>query len=175
MDQSKNMVTILLAVVAVLLAAIAGLMVYQNMNDTLPAPTVGATDSGATVADPSMPTVTTPVEFDPETAPVVPEGQTPEEFVTTYYELCQASEYEQAYYMLPVDKQQYYGDVAGFGDTLASYGITSFAVEPQVESDGVVKVVGTQEAQGMGFPYTWTFVEGEDGSWLCQSREMGGL
>jgi len=172
MDQSKNMVTILLVAVAVLLAAIAGILVYQNTNDSLPAPTV-STDPPAT-SNPMGTTAPVAASFDPATAPRVPAEQTPEQFVTAYYEACMAAEWDSAFSMLPTDKQAYYGDVAGFSSTLMGYGVTSFEVAPQVEGEGVISVLGTQQAQGMGFPYTWTFVQDTDGTWLCQSREMGG-
>ncbi|MDA3935764.1 MAG: hypothetical protein PF636_02710 [Actinomycetota bacterium] len=171
MDQSKNMVTILLVTVAVLLAAIAGILVWQNTNDSLPAPTVSTDAPTGTTIDP---TVAVAPEFDPETAPVVPADQTPEQFVTGYYEACQAAEWEKAFYMLPTDKQAYYESVDGFASALMGYGVESFDVQPQVVGDGTISVVGTQQAQGMAFPYTWVFVQGADGQWLCQARNMGG-
>lgn len=51
--------------------------------------------------------------------------------------------------MLPIATQQYYGDAAIFAST--------------------------QEAQGMSFPYTWTFVKNDAGSWVVKSREMGSI
>jgi ketosteroid isomerase-like protein len=72
-----------------------------------------------------------------------------------------------------VATQQYYGDVASFGNTLKGYGITAFEVSPQVESGDEITVVGAQEAQGMAFPYTWVFAKGDDGSWLVKARQMG--
>ncbi|MCL4554199.1 MAG: hypothetical protein M1565_03570 [Actinobacteria bacterium] len=54
------------------------------------------------------------VEFDPTTAPVVPDGQTPEEYVREYLELCSAGEFEQAYTMLPIATQLRYGTAASF-------------------------------------------------------------
>ena len=114
-------------------------------------------------------------EFDPATAPAVPTEQTPEEYVNEYYQLSQDGEFDTAYLMLPTATQAYYGDSSGFASTLQGYGITGFTVEPQAEEGDAITVVGVQDAQGMQFAYTWTFVKGDDGSWLVQSREMAGM
>ncbi|MDP2183367.1 MAG: hypothetical protein Q8K99_12465 [Actinomycetota bacterium] len=172
---------ILLVVVAALLAAIVGILIWQNNSG--PSPAVTSTD-GAPAADGSASATSTPgmppggtapaVDFDPKTAPKVAKDQTPEEYVKAYYQLCSDGKYADAFKLLPTATQAYYGDEAGFESTLSGYGITGFEVSPQVESGDSISVVGTQQAQGMAFPYTWAFVKGDDGSWLCQSRTMGG-
>lgn len=174
---TQKQLVIGLVVVAVLLAAIIGIVIYQNGN-TVPAvstsATPAATDPAAapTQGDPVQPTGD--AEFDPATAPVVPDGETPEEYVNRYYQAAADLDYEGAYVMLPTATQAYYGDSAGFQSTLEGYGISGFSVNPQAEADGRITVVGVQDAQGMQFPYTWTFVAGDDGAWLVMSREMGG-
>ncbi len=178
LTQNKQ-VTILLAVVAVLLAAIIGLLVWQNTRLPDPDPSAVAAQQGAVTDPAANPSPATPAvggDFDPATAPAVPAEQTPEQYVNAYYEACQAGDYEAAFVMLPTATQTYYGDSAGFASTLQGYGVTGFAVQPQVEVDAeTITVVGAQDAQGMSFPYTWTFKLGENGSWLCASRDMGGV
>lgn len=177
MESTQKQIVIGLVAIAVLLAAIVGVLIYQQ-NNTIPEPTVGAGDAGtgtATDAGASgMPPAATPAaEFDPATAPKVPEGQTPEEYVKAYYQACQDKKFGEAYAMLPTATQAYYGDAAGFQSTLEGYGITGFSVQPQAETEDGISVVGSQQAQGMEFPYTWAFVQGDDGSWLVASRTMG--
>jgi hypothetical protein len=115
------------------------------------------------------------VEFDPATAPAVPEDQTPLEYLTAYYEAC-ASPRSTAPHtaLLPVASQQYYGDAASFEQTLEGYGITDFSVDEPVESGDTVSIVGWQVAQGMTFGYEWTFVKIDDGTWRVKSRTMAG-
>lgn len=175
--QSQRQIVALLVVAAVLAAAIIGVLLWQNFSSGVPAPTGTQTQTPAAPAAPGgMPPASNQVpsvDFDPATAPTVPADQTPEQYVTAYYELCGKGDYETAYTMLPVATQQYYGDAVKFKSTLESYGLGAFEVSPQAEKGDEVTVVGTQEAQGMSFPYTWTFVKGEDGSWVIKSRQMG--
>ncbi|MDP2401730.1 MAG: hypothetical protein Q8M66_07105 [Actinomycetota bacterium] len=174
--QSQKQIMILLVVVAVLAAAIVGVLVFQRVGSSTTVD-AGANQTAAEApADAAMPPASAQVpatEFDPAAAPAVPADQTPEQYVTNYYELCSKGEYDTAFVMLPVATQQYYGDAAGFGNTLKGYGITAFEVSPQVESGDEITVVGAQEAQGMAFPYTWVFAKGDDGSWLVKARQMG--
>ena len=86
-----------------------------------------------------------------------------------------AGSYDEAFVMLPTATQAYYGDSAGFANTLQGYGITGFSVDPPVEEGDTVVIVGHQEAQGMTFSYSWTLVKGDDGAWLVQSRDMAGM
>ncbi len=183
MTQQKQ-VTILLAVVAVLLATIIGIIVYQST--AIPEPTVTGTGGAATTAadEPAQtmppttgqPTAAGDAEFDPATAPKVPADQTPEQYVSAYYQLCQDGEFETAFPMLPTSTQvNSYGDAATFAAQLTGYGITGSSVQPQVEQDGKIYVTGTQNTPQMDISYTWTFVQGDDGSWLCAGRQMGGM
>jgi hypothetical protein len=184
---SSKQTTVLLVVIAALLAAIIGILVWQNNNSSTPqassqaATTDPAAAGAAASGDAAAGGTATGVqpaggeEFDPATAPVVPADQTPEQYVNEYYELSQEGEFDTAYQMLPTATQAYYGDSSGFASTLQGYGITGFTVEPQGEAEGKITVVGVQDAQGMQFAYTWTFVQGEDGTWLVESREMAGM
>ncbi len=174
----QKQVTLLLVAAAVLLAAIVGVLVWQNTN----APEVPAVGSATEPAGGSMGGAAPPanmgsaqapaVEFDLATAPAVAEGQTPAEYVTAYYEACAAKDYGAAYELLPVASQQYYGDAASFEATLESYGVTDYSVGDAVESGDSVSVVGGQEAQGMMVSYEWLFVQADDGTLRLKSRTM---
>lgn len=174
----QKQTTVLLLVMVALLAAIVAVLVWQNSRPATPAPISSAmpADTGLTAGMPpaNMGTPSAPAEFDPATAPVVPAGVTPEEYVLDYYESCAAKDYEKAFTLLPAATQQNYGTAASFEQTLEGYGIAGFSVDPPVEGDGTVSVVGYQEAQGMTFAYEWKFVEGDDGQWLVASRTMAG-
>lgn len=179
MTQQKQ-VTLLLAVVAVLLAAIVGILIYQA--NAVPAPTVDGTATSATAQQPAVATTSTATgipaaapEFDEATAPKVPADQTPEQYVNTYYQLTLDGDFDTAFTMLPTATQASYGDSAAYAAQLQGYGITGFSVDPQVEQDGSIYVVGTSETPQMPIAYTWTFVQAEDGTWLAAGREMGGM
>jgi hypothetical protein len=176
----QKQVTILLAIVAVLLAAIVGIMIYQA--NAVPGPTVDASTSQTAQSDPAA--ATTPQatgvpaaapEFDEATAPKVPAEQTPEQYVNAYYQLTMDGDFDAAFVMLPTATQASYGDSAAYAAQLQGYGITGFSVDPQVEQDGNIYVVGTTETPQMPIAYTWTFVQGADGTWLAAGREMGGM
>lgn len=188
-DQTKNnnqMVVIGLAVVAVLLAAIVGVLVWQQSNSALPAPTAttdtstDAASTSATTTDSATSgmtgtTSTEDVEFDVETATKVPDGQTPEEFVKAYHEAVAAGDYAKAYEMLPLAKQQSYGSADAYESQVSAYGITGYTMEDPVENgDDSVSIVATQETPQMNISYTWTFKK-VDGNWYCASREMAGM
>lgn len=172
----QKQITLLLVVAAVLLAAIIGVLVWQNSGSS-PTPAVAPVSSGdAGAAQPpaGMGAQVPTVEFDPATAPAVPDDQTPYEYLTAYYEACAARDYDSAFGMLPVASQRYYGDADAFAQTLDSYGITEYSVEQPVESGDTVTVVGWQVAQGMTFGYEWAFVKADDGVWRVKSRTMAG-
>lgn len=180
----QNQIVYALVAVAVILAGVVGYMVWGNSGE-VPAPTADAanntppsgTQPSSTGTSTGMPPASTGGQdkpFDPAAAPKVPSGETPEQYVNRYYKSCSDGKYADAYAMLPVATQQYYGDAAAFQTTLEGYGVSGYEVSPQVEAGDQITVVGTQAAQGMSFPYTWTFAKGDDGSWLVKSRDMGG-
>lgn len=172
----QKQVTLLLAVAAVLLAVVIGVIVWQNSGSSPSSVSADMTadPAPATQAPAGMGAQAPQVEFDPATAPAVPEDQTPLEYVTAYYEACASKEYNSAYGLLPVASQQYYGSPESFEQTLEGYGITDFSVDAPVESGDTVAIVGWQVAQGMTFGYEWTFVKGDDGVWRVKSRTMAG-
>lgn len=176
MEGTQKQIVIGLVAVAVLLAAIVGVLIWQNSKTDVPSPTATGTETTPPAGMPPSTTTsgTAPAaNFDPATAPKVPAAQTPEEYVKTYYQACQDKKYAEAFKMLPTATQAYYGDEAGFQSTLEGYGVTGFTVQPQKDANGAITVVGAQAAQGMEFPYTWKFVKGDGGEWLCESRTMG--
>lgn len=185
----QKQITIALAAVIVLLAVLIGVLVWQNSRASL-AESAAFVPTDPTAAVTGMPSGSSPgvsqgmpsgmgsqssaAAFDPATAPVVPSGMTPSEYVTSYYEACAAKEYERAFTLLPVSTQTTYGDATTFANTLEGYGISGFSVDPPVETADTYSVIGWQVAQGMSFGYEWVFVKGDSGEWLLKSRIMAG-
>lgn len=170
----NKQVTILIAIAVVLVAAVVGIIVWQNSQASRTAVAPVQT-SGMPVQQPAAMGGQAPeVEFDPATAPAVPQGQTPLEYLQSYYKACEANDYATAFKMLPVASQKYYVDAAGFEETLRNYGISEFSVDEPVENGDTVSIIGWQVAQGMTFGYEWTFVKADDGTWRVKSRTMAG-
>jgi len=188
--QSNNQQTIVIAlvVVAVLLAAIVGVMIWQKtkVQTALPTPTasagtstndpstpMGAAAAGSAGAPAGMGSNAAPVEFDAKTATKVPAGKTPEDTLKTYGELILAGKYADAYKLLPLDKQQSYGDAAAYEAQVKAYGITAFNMgTPAVDGD-TTTIVSEQVTPDMPITYTWTFKKVGD-QWFVASRTMGG-
>ncbi len=185
-EQTQNtnqMVVIGLAVVAVLLVAIVGILIYQQ-STAVPAPTPvgtqgntgmgGVTDAtGGGMSAPAGMGSSAPTEFDAATATKVPSGTTPLEFVTAYHEAVAAGKFEEAYKMLPVDKQASYGNAEAYAEQVKAYGITGFEIGEPVEEGDTFSVAATQVTPQMPISYTWTFKKVDD-TWFCASRTMGG-
>jgi hypothetical protein len=186
-EQTQNtnqMMVIGLVVVAVLLAAIAGILIYQqNQASKLPAPVVsgtttpGAADGTDAAAGTGMPAGMTDAmgasaEVDPETATKVPEDMTPVEFVKAYHEAVQAGEYEKAYKMLPLNKQQSYGNAEAYAEQVKAYAISGYELGEATEEEDTVTIVATQVTPQMPIGYLWTLKK-IDGAWYCVSRTMG--
>ena len=116
---------------------------------------------------------TAPTEFDAKTATQVPAGMTPEDVIKAYHEDVIAGKYEEAYKMLPLDKQQSYGDATAYGDQVKAYGINAYEMQPPVEDGDTVTISATQVTPQMPIAYTWTFKKVGD-QWFVASRTMGG-
>ena len=111
--------------------------------------------------------------FDAKTATKVPSGSTPEQMLKTYGQDILAGKYAEAYKLLPVDKQQSYGDAAAYEAQVAAYGITAFNMgKPAVDGD-TTTIVSEQVTPDMPITYTWTFKKVGD-QWFVASRTMGG-
>lgn len=181
--QPNNQQTLVIAlvVIAVLLAAIAGVVGYQawQKNQAIAPPTTaavtpstpGADTMGAATGANTGAAVST--EFDAKTATKVPSGETPEEMLKSYGDLILASKYAEAYKLLPLDKQQSYGDAAAYEAQVKAYGITAFNMGKPAADGDTVTIVSEQVTPDMPITYTWTFKKVGD-QWFVASRTMGG-
>ena len=59
--------------------------------------------------------------------------------------------------MLPLDKQQSYGDAAAYEAQVKAYGITGYKMGKPVENGDKVTIVTLQETPQMPITYTWNF------------------
>lgn len=183
--QNTNQQTIVigLVVVAALLAGIVGVLIWQQ-STAIPSPTV---QTGAPTGQQMPPQGssgamgqqlgTNPggeqaAPFDAKTATKIPKGTEPDAYVKAYYEACQKGEFDKAFKMLPAENQAAQ-TAEDFAAQMKGYGIAGYEIASSKGDDKEVKVVGVMKAQGMDFPYTWTIVKGDDGTWLVKSRKMG--
>ena len=185
--QSTNQQTIVIAlvVIAVLLAAIVGVVIWQanEAANTLPSPTAtnGAVvpSAAGTGTAPSSSEVVKPAtsggagSFDTKTATKVPKGMSPEEMLKAYGEAILGNKYADAYKMLPLDKQQSYGDSAAYEAQVKGYGITKFNMGKPVVDGDAVTIVSEQVTPQMPITYTWSFKK-VGSTWYVESRTMGG-
>jgi cell division protein FtsN len=182
-NNNQQMIVIALVVVAVLLAAIVGVIVWQQSQAAkIPAPTASASAPAAGAA--SAPGTsgapagmgqgtTAPGPFDAKTATKVPSSMTPEQVVKAYNEDVIAGKYADAYALLPLDKQQSYGDPAAYEAQVKAYGITSYNMGTPVTSGDTVEIAAEQVTPQMPITYTWTFKK-VGNQWFVASRTMGG-
>ena len=186
--QSTNQQTIVIAlvVIAVLLAAIVGVVIWQASEaaNTLPSPTpisgvVVPSAAGTDTAPSSSGQVVKPAttdaagSFDAKTATKVPKGMSPEQMLKAYGDAILGNKYADAYKMLPLDKQQSYGDSAAYEAQVKGYGITGFNTGKPVADGDTVTIVSEQVTPQMPITYTWSFKK-VDGAWYVVSRTMGG-
>jgi len=184
--QSNNQpIVIALVVVAVLLAALVGVLIYQQSKAAqlaqLGTPTAATEAPAATGQAPAgmggATTGATGAEggaaFDAKTATVVPAGQTPEEFLKAYNEAIIAGQFDAAYKMLPLDKQKSYGDAKSYASQVKGYGITGYKLGKATENGDTTSIATLQENPAMPVTYTWNFKKVGD-TWYVESRVMGG-
>jgi len=183
--QSSNQQTIVIAlvVVAVLLAALVGVLVYQQSKTAqlaqlststaaqTPAATTPQAPAGMGAGAATGDAAATP--FDAKTATKVPAGQTPEAFLKAYNESVIAGKYEAAYNMLPLDKQKSYGDANSYGSQIKGYGITGYKLGKAAVNGDTASIATLQENPSMPVTYTWNFKKVGD-TWFVESRVMGG-
>jgi len=164
-------IVILLSVIVVLLLAVVGYFIFADGNAANTATNgTGATDTPASTG---MPTATTPAEFDPATATKVPAGETPEQYVTVYFDAVVAGDFQAAYDRLPADKKAAQ-DAAAFATQLTGYGVTAYTIDSAAEEGDEAQVTATATMPGGSFQYLWTFVKDGDG-WLVKSRTLPGM
>lgn len=188
-QNSQQTLVIGLVVIAALLMAIVGVLVYQQAN-AIPAPTVtnqtpvgqpspaaggsttGGTNGGTTGGTTGQTGAAAPV--DPKSATKVPKGTEPEAFVEAYYAACEKGDWQAAFDALPADKKV--GQTPdGLKEQVGGYGIKSFKVTgAQVQGDKA-RVDAEQVTANYGtFVNTWTFVK-KDGTWYVESKAVTGM
>lgn len=173
---TQQIIVIFLVVIAVLLAALVVVIVTTKSNKPAASTAATSTAPDATTQQPPAGMgqgAAAEVPFDAKTATVVPSGQTPESFVKAYHEAVQKKDYEAAYKMLPIAKQQSYGDAKSYGEQVGAYGITSYKLGKAVTSGDTVTIAAEQVTPQMPITYTWTFKK-VSGKWYCSGRDMGG-
>jgi hypothetical protein len=173
---NQQVVVYALIAIAVLLAAIVGFMIYNNMASKGATASSGAAsttaDSAAGIAN-QMPTAAAPVPFDPKTATKLPAGMDPATAMKTYSDAIKAANWKVAFDLLPTGGKKTYGTPDAMGAQLKSYGITGFRVGPATTSGSDTSVVIEEDTPAMNITYTWTFTKsGSD--WLVKNRTMGG-
>jgi hypothetical protein len=183
-SNNQQMIVIALVVIAVLLAAIVGVVIWQQSKaaSTLPNPTATGSTApaatppagmgGATGGSAAAPAAAAG-PFDAKTATKVTAGKTPEQFLQAYGDAILAGKFAEAYKMLPLDKQQSYGDAAAYESQVKAYGITKFNMGKATTSGDTVSIVSEQVTPQMPITYTWAFKK-VGGQWYVESRTMGG-
>ena len=177
-SNNQQMIVIALVVIAALLAAIVGVVVWQQSQaSSLPTPvsTNAPASNPGTGPNATAPTAPTAPAgpFDPKTATQVPAGMTPEQLVKAYNENIKAGKFDEAYKMLPLEKQQSYGTAKAYTEQVKAYGITGYEMGKPVTSADAVEIAATQVTPQMPITYTWKFKK-VGGQWFVASRVMGG-
>ena len=182
---NQQVVVYALIAIAVLLAAIVGFMIYNNMASKGASASAGAAsstvDQSAAAASSGtsagvaaqMPTPAAPVPFDPKTATKLPAGQDPAAAMKTYSDAIMAGNWAAAFNLLPAGGKKTYGTPEAMGSQLKSYGITGFRVGTPTTSGSDTSIVLEEDTPAMNITYTWIFTKsGSD--WLVKTRSMGG-
>jgi hypothetical protein len=175
---NQQIIVIGLIVIAALLAAIVGVMIYQQTR-AIPTTTAGTTQTQTQTPQTNTPAMgggtSAPVAFDPKTATKVAAGMTPEQHLKTYNEDIIKGKFAEAYKMLPLDKQQSYGSAAAYETQVKGYSINKYTMGKPVTKDNgnTVEIVTEQVTPQMPIAYTWTFKK-VGGTWYVASRTMGG-
>lgn len=173
-SNNQQMIVIALVVIAALLAAIVGVVVWQQVNASkLPNPSTAAVGATTPAAPAAAPVTAATGPFDAKTATKVPAGMVPEQMVKAYHEDIAAGKYDAAYKLLPLDKQQSYGNAKAYTDQVKAYGITGYEMGKPVESADKIEIAATQVTPQMPITYTWSFTK-VAGQWYVASRTMGG-
>jgi len=173
-SSNQQMIVIAMVVIAALLAAIVGVVVFQQMNAAkLPNPSTAAVGATGAAAPAAAPVTAATGPFDAKTATKVPAGMTPEQMVKAYHENIAAGKYDAAYKLLPLDKQQSYGNAKAYTDQVKAYGITGYEMGKPVATADKIEIAATQVTPQMPITYTWSFTK-VGSQWYVASRAMGG-
>ena len=176
-SNSQQTIVIALVAIAVLLAALVGVIIFQQMQASKLAAansTNAATgaDAGAGTS-PQMPTPAPATAFDPKTATKVPASMTPAQFVKVYGDNVVAGKFDEAYKMLPIDSQKTYGSASAYGAQLKGYGITGHKTGAPTGSGDTMSIAQEEDNPAMPITYTWNFKK-VGNQWYVASRSMGG-
>jgi hypothetical protein len=178
-SSSQQTIVIALVVVAVLLAALVGVLVYQQSQaaklaaPVVAAPSASQNPAGMGGSTGGAATGAAAGPFDPKTATKVPAGVAPLAFLKAYNEDIIGGKFDAAYKMLPLDKQQSYGDAKSYAEQVKGYGISGYKLGKPVENGDTMSIATLQENPAMPITYTWNFKKVGD-TWYVESRVMGG-
>lgn len=168
----NKIVYILLGVIVVLLIGVVAAIALQGPAKTA-TPTAAAPTGSTTTTAPAGMMTATPETFDPATATRVPKGETPEQFVETYFKDLVEKKYEDAYNRLPAAKKASQ-DLASFSDQIAGYGITGYEMGATTTEGADTQVTCSAVTSAGNFAYNWTFTK-VDGEWVVKARVLGGM
>lgn len=178
-SNTQQTLVIGLVVIAALLAAIVGVIIWQQTStNALPSPNVNAQPADPAAQPPAgmggMGQQPAAAEFDPASATKLAKGVEPEQFVTEYYSACDKGDWETAFKHLPAAKQVNNSPDA-LKEQVTGYGIKGFEVtSAKVEGDKATVIVDQVTGQYGTFENTWTFVQ-VDGQWLVENKAVTGM
>ncbi|HET6350673.1 MAG TPA: hypothetical protein VFG89_00895 [Coriobacteriia bacterium] len=178
--QNNQTLVIGLVIVAVLLAGVAGVVIYQQSQAVPAASPTAATTPGAanasaatsgTAASAAAPAASS---VDAASATKVPKGTEPKAFVEGYYKACDKGDWQAAFDALPADKKTGNSPDA-LKEQVSGYGIKGYTItDAQVQGDtATIKVDQVTESYGT-FENTWTFAK-KDGVWFVSSKAVTGM
>jgi hypothetical protein len=188
---NQQIMMIGLGVIAVLLAVIVGILIYQGNQAQAPAPAQAPAAqqpvAGAAAGQGAMGGVTggatggttggdagAPAAVDPGAATKVPKDMEPADYVKAYYVACEKGDWKAAYDSLPADKKA--GQTPeGLQQQVEGYQVQSFSVgDAAIQGDNAT-VKADQVTGSYGtFENTWTFVK-KDGQWYVASKAVTGM
>jgi hypothetical protein len=176
MAENNTNRTVMLLAGAVVVLLIAFVVVVLLSTNTGSSQNAASTNSATTTAASTTASATglvssTSTPFDASTATKVPGGQTPQAFVSAYYQDILDGKWAGAFKMQPAASQQ--GQtVADFQATETSYGMTSFKLigEKTVGTTATVVIEQNLGANGI-WGATWTLVN-QGGTWLVKTRSV---
>lgn len=169
MSNNKTLVYLLGAAV-VLLAVIAGVLVFKQQAPTVPDTTATQVQPPATTTNPPVTQTNTP--FDPKKATKVVGD--PKSHVEKYFSSIVKGDFAAAYDLLPADKKASYGSASAFAAQLKSYAAKSYTLGDVSVKGDTETVTATLQTAQMPFTYVWTFVK-YNGAWVAKSRTIGGM
>ena len=129
---------------------------------------------GAIVFIAVKPIGTTSASSSSGTMTKVPSGQTPAQFVESYYKAVVAGDFETAYKSLPLAKQQT-TSLADFTSQLKGYGITSYKMGTTNQSGSSMTIDADEVTASYGtFTTIWTFAK-QGSDWVVKDKAVAGM